>query len=91
MTVSIGDDEWIEVANWVYKNWDIVGGLSFLPRDNHVYQLAPYEQIDEKTYEELLKRVSHIDFSKIISYEKQDELDVKKELACSGGTCEIAI
>jgi ribonucleoside-diphosphate reductase alpha chain len=89
VTVSIGDDEWIAVANWVYENWDIVGGLSFLPRDNHVYQLAPYETIDEKRYEELSKRLAHIDYSKIITYEKQDELDLKKELACAGGTCEI--
>ena len=91
VTVSIGENEWIAVADWIYENWDIVGGLSFLPRDNHVYQLAPYETINEKTYRELLSRVEHIDFSKIITYEKQDELDVKKELACAGGTCEIAL
>ena len=90
VTVSVGDDEWIEVANWVYKNWDIVGGLSFLPRDNHVYQLAPYEEIDEKKYLELSDRLKHIDYSKIITYEKTDELDVKKELACVSGVCEIA-
>jgi ribonucleoside-diphosphate reductase alpha chain len=89
VTISVGDDEWIAVANWVYENWDIVGGLSFLPRDNHVYQLAPYETIDEKRYEELSKRLAHIDYSKIITYEKQDELDLKKELACAGGVCEI--
>ncbi len=91
VTISIGENEWIEVANWVYKNWDIVGGLSFLPRDNHVYQLAPYEAIDEKRYNELSKRLEHIDYSKIITYEKTDELDVKKELACVSGVCEIAI
>ncbi len=89
VTVSIGDDEWIEVASWVYKNWDIVGGLSFLPRDNHVYQLAPYEAIDEKRYRELADRLKHIDYSKIITYEKTDEIDVKKELACVGNVCEI--
>ena len=89
VTVSVGDSEWIEVANWVYKNWDIVGGLSFLPRDNHVYQLAPYEAIDKKKYEELSNRLSHIDYSKIITYEKKDELDLKKELACVGGVCEV--
>ena len=89
VTVSVGEDEWISVANWVYENWDIVGGLSFLPRDNHVYQLAPYEPIDEKQYKELAKRLEHIDYSKIITYEKADELDVKKELACSGNVCEI--
>lgn len=89
ITISVGDDEWIAVANWVYANWDMVGGLSFLPRDNHVYQLAPYESIDEKKYAELAKRLEHIDFSKIITYEKVDETEVKKELACAAGVCEI--
>ena len=91
VTVSIGENECIEVANWLYKNWEIVGGLSFLPRDNHVYQLAPYEAIDEKKYLELSERLQHIDYSKIITYEKTDELDVKKELACTAGVCEIAL
>ena len=90
VTISVGDDEWIAVADWLYKNWDIIGGLSFLPRDNHVYQLAPYEPIDEKRYYELAKRLAHLDFSKIISYEKQNETDLKKELACVSGVCEIA-
>jgi ribonucleoside-triphosphate reductase (thioredoxin) len=91
VTISVGENEWIEVANWVYNNWDIVGGLSFLPRDNHVYQLAPYEEITKERYEELAKRLEHIDYSKIITYEKTDELDLKKELACVGGVCEIAL
>ncbi|MFA6095727.1 MAG: ATP cone domain-containing protein [Candidatus Paceibacterota bacterium] len=90
VTISVGEDEWIEVGNWVYKNWDIVGGLSFLPRDNHVYQLAPYEAIDKEKYEELARRLAHIDYSKIVTYEEVDELDVKKELACVSGVCEIA-
>jgi hypothetical protein len=89
VTVSIGDNEWIEVANWVYENWNIVGGLSFLPRDNHVYQLAPYEAIDKKRYEELSKRLEHINYAKIIAYEKKNELDLKRELACAGGVCEV--
>lgn len=89
ITISVGEDEWILVANWVYENWDIVGGLSFLPRSNHVYQLAPYEEIDEKKYNELAEKMRNIDFSKIITYEKHDETEVKKELACSGGTCEV--
>ncbi len=89
VTISVGEDEWIEVANWLYKNWEILGGLSFLPRDNHVYQLAPYEACDENRYNEMSKRMQNIDFSKIMSYEKNDETDVKKELACAGGTCEV--
>ena len=90
-TVSVGDDEWIKVANWVYENWDIVGGLSFLPRDNHVYKLAPYEEIDEATYVKLAKRFENVDYSKIMSYEFVDGTDVKKELACTSGVCEIAV
>ncbi|MES3004494.1 MAG: ATP cone domain-containing protein [Patescibacteria group bacterium] len=88
-TISIGDEEWIDVANWIYKNWNIVGGLAFLPRSNHIYQLAPYESIDKKRYEELMKRFEHIDFSKIVTYEATDELNQKAELACVGGVCSI--
>ncbi len=89
VTIQVGDGEWIEVAQWLYRNWDMIGGLSFLPRENHVYQLAPYEEIDEKKYKEMIKNFEHIDYSKIITYEKIDETDVKKELACVGGMCEI--
>jgi len=89
ITISVGENEWIAVSNWVYVNWDIIGGLSFLPRNDHVYQLAPYEEITEKKYNELSEKMRNIDFSKIITYEKMDETEVKKELACAGGTCEI--
>lgn len=89
VTISVGDDEWLQVGNWIYNNWEYVGGLSFLPRDNHVYQLAPYETIDEKRYNEMVERMGDIDFSKILAYEAADETDVKKELACVGGVCEV--
>ena len=89
VTISVGEDEWIAVANWVYTNWEIVGGLSFLPRSNHVYELAPYEEINKERYEELLEKFKNMDFAQIISYEKHDETEVKKELACAGGSCEI--
>lgn len=88
-TISVGDNEWISVVNWIQTNWDIVGGLSFLPRSNHVYRLAPYEAIDKKTYERLAENFPKVDFSKLVIYERTDETDIKKELACVGGTCEI--
>lgn len=91
VTVSVGEDEWIKVANWVYENWEIVGGLSFLPRYDHVYQLAPYEEITREKYEELKARVKDIDYSKLMVYEQEDNTDVKRELACVSGTCEIEI
>lgn len=89
VTVSVGDNEWIEVANWVYTNWEIVGGLSFLPRNDHVYELAPYEEINKERYEELLEKFKNMDFAQIISYEKYDETELKKEAACAGGACEL--
>ena len=89
VTISIGENEWILVANWVYENWDLVGGLSFLPRESHVYQLAPYEEISKEKYEEMKNRLGDLDFSKIVTYEKVDETELKKELACVGDVCEI--
>jgi ribonucleoside-triphosphate reductase len=89
VTISVGDNEWIKVANWVYENWEIVGGLSFLPRSNHVYQLAPYEEITKEQYEEMSKRFQHVDYGKLYAYERTDETEMKKELACVSGACEI--
>jgi ribonucleoside-triphosphate reductase (thioredoxin) len=89
VTISIGEHEWLAVASWLYDNWDMLGGLSFLPRDEHVYQLAPYEEITAERYDDLLKRWENIDFSKIVSYEKIDETQGAKELACVSGVCEI--
>jgi ribonucleoside-diphosphate reductase alpha chain len=89
VTISIGNDEWIAVADWLYENWDILGGLSFLSRDEYVYKLAPYEEINKEQYEKLISEFPEIDFSQILLYEKEDETLGAKELACNGGTCEI--
>jgi len=89
VTISIGEDEWIEVANWIYKNWEMIGGLSFLPRSNHMYKLAPYEEITKSRYDEMVRDLPEIDFSKIVLYEHNDETQGSKELACAGGVCEI--
>ena len=88
-TISVSEDEWIGVVDWIQKNWDIIGGLSFLPRSNHVYRLAPYETITKEEYEERMARFPKVDYSKLIAYERQDESDMKKELACADGTCDI--
>ncbi len=88
-TISVGRDEWIEVINWLQKNWDMVGGLSFLPRFDHVYQLAPYEPINKERYEKLMQNFPILDFSKLVMYEHSDETEQKRELACAGGLCEI--
>jgi len=88
-TISVGEDEWISVVDWIQKNWEIVGGLSFLPRYDHVYSLAPYEAIDQKRYEDMVASFPIIDYSKLVTYELTDETEHKKELACAGGLCDV--
>ncbi|MBT4855658.1 ribonucleoside-triphosphate reductase [bacterium] len=89
VTISIGESEWIKTTDWIFDNWDIVGGLSFLPRTDHIYKLAPYEEITREHYYELTKRFEFIDFSKIVTYERENDTDIKREFACVAGSCEI--
>ncbi len=88
-TIYVGPDEWIAVGNFVYENWDWIGGLSFLPRSEHVYQLAPYEEITKEEYEKRSKAIGKIDFSKLSQYESVDNTVGAKEFACVSGVCEI--
>lgn len=90
-TISVGEDEWIPVLEWLQSNWEIVGGLSFLPRAKHVYRLAPYEAISEARYKELKDAFPVLDFSKLVNYERADETEQKRELACAGGLCDIDV
>jgi ribonucleoside-diphosphate reductase alpha chain len=89
MTVYVRDKEWFEVGNWVYKNWDIINGVSFLPYDGGHYKLAPYEEIDRRTYESFIKKVPLIDYSELTKYELEDNTQGKQELACNGDKCDI--
>ncbi len=89
VTIYVGPDEWLAVGNFVYENWDYVGGLSFLPRSEHVYQLAPYEEINKEEYEKRLKALGKLDFSKLSQYEVGDNTTGAKEFACVSGACEI--
>jgi ribonucleoside-diphosphate reductase alpha chain len=89
MTVYVREDEWFEVGNWVYKNWDIINGVSFLPYDGGHYELAPYEEIDARTYKRLIKDLPVINYSKLSDYELQDETGGSKEYACTGDKCDI--
>ncbi len=91
VTVSIGKDEWIGAADWLYNHWSIIGGLSFLPRFEHVYKLAPYEEITKEEYEQRVSEIPDIDFSQILAYEAEDNTIGAKEYACVGGNCEIAL
>lgn len=90
ITVSVKDNEWIEVANWVYQNWDDVGGLSFLPFDNHTYKQAPYQECDEATYNQFYHDTPKvIDWSMLSAYEFEDNTTGVQTLACVSGSCEL--
>lgn len=90
-TVYVKPDEWLKVGSWVYEHWEDVVGISFFPHDGGKYELAPYEEITEEKYNELMKAFPKLDFSKLGDYEKQtgDTTTVAQELACSGDQCEI--
>jgi hypothetical protein len=89
VTISVGPSEWIRAADWVYENWERLGGLSFLPRDESVYPLAPFEAISKEEYEERVKAFPRLDFSRLVLYEREDQTSGAKVLACVGGSCEI--
>jgi len=88
ITILVGKNEWIKVVNWLYENWDILGGLTFLSQNEHIYQLAPFEEIDEEKYKQLVSRFPKIDFSQILTYEKEDETKGGPS-GCEGFICEI--
>lgn len=90
ITVSVKEKEWPEVGAWVWKHFDEMSGVSFLPFSDHVYAQAPYQDCDEATYKELLAKMpKNIDWTKLAEYEKQDMTIGSQELACVAGGCEI--
>ena len=89
ITVYVRDHEWLAVGDWVYNNFDDVGGVSFLPHTDHVYQQAPYTECSEAEYEELAGKMPTVAWSKLREFEKEDSTTSTKELACTAGSCEI--
>jgi len=86
-TVSIKEDEWDLVGDWMWKNRKFYNGLSVLPYSNHTYKQAPYEDCSKEEYERLLKTLTNVDLTKVI--ELQDNTNLSGELACANGSCEI--
>jgi ribonucleoside-diphosphate reductase alpha chain len=89
ITVYVKDEEWLEVGAWVYKHFDKLAGVSFLPHSDHSYRQAPYTECDKATYEALLAKMPVMDWEALANFEKDDATVNTKELACSGGVCEI--
>ena len=90
VTVSVKKNEWFEVGAFVYEHFDEMSGVSFLPFDDHVYQQAPYQDIDAQQYEEMLAKMPEkIDWSQLSQYEAEDGTKASQTLACVSGVCEI--
>jgi ribonucleoside-triphosphate reductase len=90
VTISVKENEWMEVGTWVYEHFDEVSGISFLPFSEHTYKQAPYQDIDADTYEELLTQMpKHVNWSMLQEFEKEDTTSGGRELACTAGVCEV--
>ena len=90
VTISVKEDEWFEVGTWVYKHFDEISGISFLPFSEHTYKQAPYQDCTVEEYGEMLKKMpKSIDWSKLQDFEKEDNTSGGRELACTAGVCEV--
>lgn len=90
VTINVREHEWIEVANWVYQNWEDVGGISFLPFSEHTYKQAPYQDITEADYYLAVAEMpKSINWAMLSAYETEDTTSGSQTLACSAGNCEV--
>ena len=91
ITVSVKEDEWMEVGAWVYKNFDEVSGISFLPHSEHTYKQAPYQEISKEDYDALVAKMpKNIRWEDLSFYETEDGTSTNATLACSSdGNCEL--
>ena len=90
VTISVKEPEWMEVGAWVYKNFEWMSGVSFLPFSAHSYRQAPYQDCNEKEYNELVAKMpQNVDWTKLSEYEESDMTEGVQELACVAGGCEI--
>jgi ribonucleoside-triphosphate reductase (thioredoxin) len=90
VTISVRDSEWVQVGAFVYKHFDEMSGVSFLPHSDHTYQQAPYQDCSKREYEDMLSLMpTNIDWAKLSEYESEDNTSGMQTLACSGDACEI--
>jgi len=90
VTISVKESEWVPVGAWCWENFEYLSGVSFLPFSDHTYQQAPYQDIDEKEYKKLVKKMpATLDWHKLQDFEKEDNTKGSQELACTAGVCEL--
>ena len=88
-TISVKENEWIEVGSFVYNNFEDISGVSFLPYSDYVYEQAPYTECTKKEFNNLTKQMPDINWSLLTNYEALDNTTSSQELACTSGSCEI--
>ncbi len=89
-TINIREHEWLEVGSWVYKNFDEISGVAFLPFSEHSYKQAPYQECTKEEYEIKLKEMpKNIDWNELSKFESEDNTTSSQELSCTSGNCEI--
>ena len=90
VTVSVRENEWLQVGSWVFDHFDHMSGVSFLPHSEHSYQQAPYQDCTKEEYTKLLKDMpKSIDWDELSDFEKEDNTSGAQTLACAAGGCEI--
>lgn len=89
ITIYVKDSEWVKVAAWVFDHFEDIGGVSFLPHTNHIYKQAPYTEINKEEFEKLESEMPRIDWDQLTAFEKYDQTEGTRELACTAGGCEI--
>ena len=90
VTISVKENEWVPVGAWCWENFEYLSGVSFLPFSDHTYQQAPYQDITEKEYKRLVKKMpATLDWKKLQDFEKEDNTKGSQELACTAGVCEL--
>lgn len=90
VTINVPETDWLEVGDWVYRNYEKISGISFLPATDHVYEQAPYQACDEATYNAALAQMpANVDWSRLKDYELTDTTSGTQELACAAGFCEV--
>lgn len=90
VTITVREHEWFEVLQWVYENWDSVGGISFLPHSDHTYKQAPYQEVDQTTYNQFIADMpGKIHWGDLSYYENEDSTSGAQTLACTSSACEL--
>lgn len=89
ITVYYTDEEFLEIGAWMYANFDSVSGISFLPRSEHTYKQAPYQEITKEQYEEMLQKMPEVNWNLLGMFEKHDSTEGTQTLACVGAGCEL--